>query len=236
MRLGKSRTDSCDPKTNGEHNFAEQIAGACRTIFDVGARTDDYFVHLNQRCQYHLFEPMANSFSKLKQKVGALPNVHLVNTALGSQQGTLRIHPDTQSIHKRPHGSESSQPIKIQRLDDYCQANEIREIDFLKIDVEGHEYEVMQGGENMIRNGVSMLQFEYGGTYREVGMTLANVFAFLGPKWFFYRITHNGLIAVETFTNKLETYRYANYVAARRPLNHCLRSHSSLVSRWFRRQ
>lgn len=47
-----------------------------------------------------------------------------------------------------------SQAIEIQldTLDNYCQRNEIRRIDFIKIDVEGHEFATLQGAQKTIKS------------------------------------------------------------------------------------
>lgn len=207
-----------NPATNGELAFSESLVPKCSTVFDVGARTDDYLVSLNQNCQFHLFEPMPESLEILRSKTRGISNVTIVDTALGQTKGTHWIYPDTQSIHHRPHGTEAQIPIKIQTLDDYCAANAIAQIDFLKIDVEGYELSVLQGGKNVVHNHVRTIQFEYGGTYRDAGISLHDVFAFLGPSWHHYKLESHGLTPIRRYRRSLENYQYANYVASRSPL------------------
>lgn len=231
--LGKRRSskqdfaDSPDPMLNGEHRLVPQ----CQTVFDVGARTDDYLVRLNRNCKFHLFEPMAESFAELQRKTLDDANVTIVNTALGNEHGDLQIYPDTQSIHKRPHGSSEPMEIKIQTLDDYCHNAGIETIDFMKIDVEGYELDVLRGGQQMIQERVRTIQFEYGGTYEEVGISLEDVFLFLGERWTMYRVLPSGLVEVPRYTERLENYQYANFVASRVALDECLAPSSSLLGR-----
>jgi FkbM family methyltransferase len=40
-----------------------------------------------------------------------------------------------------------SETVKLSTLDDYCEKNSIDRIDFLKMDVEGHELKVLKGAE-----------------------------------------------------------------------------------------
>ncbi len=48
-------------------------------------------------------------------------------------------------------------------MDDYCKINKIEHIHLVKIDVEGHEIKVLNGGINMIRNKqIDFIQFEFG--------------------------------------------------------------------------
>ena len=41
---------------------------------------------------------------------------------------------------------DNLESARLQTLDDYCEKNEIDKIDFIKIDVEGHEYKTLAGG------------------------------------------------------------------------------------------
>lgn len=229
-----SDANSPDPMLNGEHLFAERFVPKCRTVFDVGARTDDYLVRLNQDCDFHLFEPMSESFQQLQQKVTGNSRVRAVNTALGNEKGEVLIHPDTQSIHKRPHGESTPTTIVIQTLDEYCQQAEVESIDFMKIDVEGYELDVLRGGEGMIRNHVRTIQFEYGGTYQEVGISLGEVFEFLGDGWSIYRVCPKGLVEVAGYSPQLENYQYANFVASRERLDDYLAPANSLLKQIIR--
>lgn len=213
--LKSNPSGSSNPMINGEHLLAEKLVPRCKTVFDVGARTDDYLVRLNPDCHFHLFEPMAESFAQLQQKTKVDENVSLVNTALGAESGQVMIHPDTQSIHMRPNGGCQPVPITIQTLDGYCEQLGVESIGFMKIDVEGYELDVLRGGEATIRNCVRTIQFEYGGTYQEVGITLRDVIEFLGDGWMFYRVRPTGLEPIPSYDANLEDYRYSNYVASR---------------------
>ena len=51
-------------------------------------------------------------------------------------------------------------PIKIQKLKQYINDKNIKSVDFLKIDTEGYEYEILLGLENEIRL-VNIIMFEH---------------------------------------------------------------------------
>ena len=44
-------------------------------------------------------------------------------------------------------------PVQVQTIDDYCDKNSIGQIDILKIDTQGFDYEVLKGAERMLRDG-----------------------------------------------------------------------------------
>lgn len=51
--------------------------------------------------------------------------------------------------------------IQIDTMDDFCQKNNIEKVDFLKMDVQGYEYNILLGAQNMLKNGkIEYIQFE----------------------------------------------------------------------------
>lgn len=53
-------------------------------------------------------------------------------------------------------------PAQMIRGDEFCQENGIDHIDFLKIDTEGHDLNVLRGFGGMLTSGaISVIQFEY---------------------------------------------------------------------------
>jgi hypothetical protein len=59
--------------------------------------------------------------------------------------------------------SNHTQRIKLIRGDDFLDEKKINAIDFLKLDIEGAEYDALLGFENCIKSGkVKAVQFEYG--------------------------------------------------------------------------
>lgn len=206
-------------ETNGELRLAQHIIPNCKVVFDVGSRSDDYFVHLSEQCTFHLFEPMESHRGLLLEKVGRLPHVVVNDRALGNTNGRQELHPDSESICQRSNSRLPTVSIQIQRLDDYCLQQNVEQIDFLKIDTEGHELEVLKGGRNIIQSATKAIQFEYGGTYQDAGITLEMIFDFLGDKWSYYRVAPKRLVPLKHYKKSYEDFRYANYVASREPLD-----------------
>jgi FkbM family methyltransferase len=208
----------CNPETNGELRLATLLVPRCRVVFDVGVRQDDHLVQLNDHCEFHLFEPNAGHCQALAAKVGLRPNVTVNPLALGNRRGTSWMYPDTESLVKRPHSQLEPVTIALTRLDDYCRERNIPHIDFLKIDTEGFELEVLKGGREIVHRATRVIQFEYGGTYADAGITLEMVFDFLGPQWCYYRIRPQRLVRIKSCRRRYEDGCYTNYVASREPL------------------
>jgi hypothetical protein len=72
-------------------------------------------------------------------------------------------HSSLYDIQGLPEKSSQKQIIELVRGDDFMNENNIDFIDFLKLDIEGAEYDALTGFENCIKNSkVKAIQFEYG--------------------------------------------------------------------------
>lgn len=132
-------------------------------VFDIGANAGS-FIRATKSVltdtKIHAFEPHPVLCDYLISKY---PDVKVNNTCCGDKDETLYINiPDTSivisSVLDRPVFKElKSQTIhkhavKSQTLDTYCKEHNIESIDYIKIDVEGYEFRVMQGMENLLKN------------------------------------------------------------------------------------
>jgi FkbM family methyltransferase len=144
-----------------EIDIIEKIAGQRRRCIDIGANVGLYTYRFAQLFRYvESFEPIplcAKIISSSK-----LRNVTVHNTALSNQHGqaTLNI-PATGGPEATSFASLSNQfaeadtlTVDLQTLDSF----EFSEVDLIKIDVEGHELEVLQGGlETLKRESPTLL-------------------------------------------------------------------------------
>ena len=211
--------EDCRAETNGELRFAKLLVPSCRTVFDVGARQDSHLVELNAGCSFHLFEPLNKHYRALEARLRGQTNVALSRCALGDSRGEAWIYPHCESLIRRSLSTSAREPIQVMRLDEYCREKNVQQIDFLKIDTEGFELEVLKGGRDIVHSATRVIQFEYGGTYRDAGISLQMVFDFLGPRWSYYRILPHHLRPIQGYRRRYEDGRYANYVASRERLS-----------------
>ncbi|MBK6835122.1 MAG: FkbM family methyltransferase [Bacteroidetes bacterium] len=94
--------------------------------------------------------------------------------------------------------------------------NKIEKVDLLKIDTEGNEKKVLVGSEDFINPSIiKSVQFEYGGTYLDAGITLAEVVQLLMEKKYFVGKLFADHIKYEAdLGNFVEDYAYGNFVAS----------------------
>ena len=135
-----------------------------QVVFDIGARTDTDYVHLKPGIELHAFEPNPIFFQELKDKIGDRPHTYLNNYGLGDKSGMF-AYSNALQMFEGGEGGESDairedQRLEIRLLDGYCAEKGITRIDFLKIDTEGYDYQVLKGGEKAIKMS-RYIQYEH---------------------------------------------------------------------------
>ena len=85
------------------------------------------------------------------------------------------------------------QPVAVEEVqsttvDEYCQKNGIEHIDLLKVDVEGMEYQVLQGARRMmVGKMIGCCVFEFGQTTFDAGNTPEQIEDYLGGFGYYIR-------------------------------------------------
>ena len=152
-------------KTNGEEKFFMDIKDKINVIFDVGCRTDSEFINFNG--EVHYFDPINNFIENLKNQKNTNKKSYFNNFGLGNENNDFYYYPKYQSFYDRTNSCYISDDANKILLDiktgkDYIINNDIKNIDFLKIDTEGYELNVIKGFGDYIEN-IKVVQFEYGG-------------------------------------------------------------------------
>jgi FkbM family methyltransferase len=118
-------------------------------VLDIGANIGFFTVVLSDIVKLghvHSFEPIPENYNLLQHNASTLMNVTLYNCALGKESG----HVDMKSEHGNMGNSyvvnESAGSIPIHTLDSLQLSP-----NFIKMDVQGFEYDVLLGGIEMIK-------------------------------------------------------------------------------------
>ena len=207
MNEQRHLVNNCDPKTNGEMFLWNYLSKDCKIMFDVGCHTDNYYVLEHPSIIFHLFEPHPGFFETAASKCKDCTNVFMNNIGLGMEECTLDYYERGQSFVNR-FGEQPSRQIQVTTIDKYMEIHEISHIDFLKIDVEGFEYDVIKGSLQSISK-IKHIQFEYGGTFPERNVLLKDVYDMLEGRQI-YMIGPDGLYSRQ---EAIEHKQYCNYLA-----------------------
>jgi FkbM family methyltransferase len=212
--------NNCDPKTNGEELFFSSIKNNIKNIFDIGCRYDSEYINF---CgEVHYFDPVNEFIQELSKK----PNVNSIsyfnNFGLGNENKNLYYYPRYQSFYDRVNScivSDDSNKtlLHIKKAKDYIIDKNVNSIDFIKIDTEGYELNVLQGFEEYIEC-VKIIQFEYGGTFIDNNTNLIDVIEYLRQKGFynFSYLTSSGTFLITDFSDH---YQYCNIVCINKNSN-----------------
>jgi FkbM family methyltransferase len=205
--------NNCNSETNGEQHFYNHIKNNIQIIFDVGCRSDSEFI--NFEGDVHYFDPVETFVQTLSQKPNQNKNAYFNGFGLGNENKEVYYFPRYQSFFDRVnscHISDDSNKIllKIKTAKEYILENNIQTIDFLKIDTEGYELNVLQGFEEYIKD-IKIIQFEYGGTFLDNKLRLIDVVQYLENQGFhkFSYLVNNGVVPITDFNDH---YQYCNIV------------------------
>lgn len=139
--------------------FLLQTAKQCNIIFDVGANIGYYTVQLAQNTKgtVYAFEPMDYQYKTLLRnlELNSLTNVHPIKKIVSDSVGKQRIYfsgMENTAASSVVNKTDEFEEIPSVSLDGFCNENQIDQIDLIKIDVEGYEFNVLKGLENMLKN------------------------------------------------------------------------------------
>ena len=185
--------------TPEEVKFFKSIIPKCSVIFDVGCRDDNIFEQINPLAEIHYFDP--NISKKLCNKDHynsyALGSYELDHSQFYYKYGSL-MHRTEEPKFKDIHQAKE---VIIRRLDKYCDEKGIFKIDYLKIDTEGWDFEVLIGAGDML-DKIKYIQFEHFNVYAN-GKHVKDICEYLKPRYI-YEIggkPMNYLATFETFDN-----------------------------------
>ena len=148
------------------------------TIFDVGCNvginTVCYSV-LFKKPKIFSFEPISSTIKIFKKniKLNSLKNVKFYNIGFSNKKRNTFL-----SIPNKDQGErykfyvnhalysiygkgKRKVKVKMETIDNFVHRNHFEKLDFLKIDVEGHEFQVLKGAKKTIKKFKPVIQLEY---------------------------------------------------------------------------
>jgi FkbM family methyltransferase len=202
-------------------------------IFDVGANVGMYTILVNEifskNSDIFSFEPSKKTFNKLGVNTKQITNTNLFNFGFGSINGFLTLYNNEEesglaSVYERrlDHFNikmNLKEEIEIKTIDSFCTENNIKEINLLKLDVEGHELGVLTGAVNMLNScKINFIQFEFGGCNIDSRTYFQDFYYLLNKDFYIYRIVVDGLYKIENYKEMYEAFTTTNYLAERKKI------------------
>lgn len=219
------RNEGSDFETNGERRMLERLAGQnFKIALDIGANVGHWTtaaLDAWKACEVHAFEIAPETARKLTEAVGKYlggQRAKIHSLGLSDQPGSIQMYyfPDDSELtcDAPRHTGKQSVPFlaEVTTLDAFCIQENISQIDFLKIDVEGVEYKVMRGGGEIIRSQkVQCIQFEYGAFSTDSRFMLKDYYNLLKENYYIGKI-YPKYIDFRDYNWTMEDFRFCNYV------------------------
>ena len=166
--------------------YKENLKNASVCILDVGAnkgQSIDFFLRINPNAKITAFEPNKKLFQFLQEKYHSNANINLNNLGVSNTNGELEFNEnildetstfeslnlDSKYLEKKAKvlgvTKESiivdKYKVAVVTLSEYLKLNDNSSFDVLKIDVEGHELQVLEGlFSNGIQFKIRLIQLE----------------------------------------------------------------------------
>ncbi len=151
-----------------DNDFAATIAHYLTpesVVADIGANIGEFSVAIARHAKkVYAFEPVTRSRTLLEKNTAPYPTVEIIACALGNKEGAVSLTPDSES-NSGTYRVTGKGSIPMRTLDSFT-----IKPDFIKIDVQGLEVQVLQGAVKSIQENkpiilfeISDLTFKYGG-------------------------------------------------------------------------
>jgi FkbM family methyltransferase len=143
-----------------------RAAKEAAVIFDVGANAGIYSLAAlasQPAALVHAFEPTPEIARRLREtaQLNGLDGLFVHDAAVSSRPGHAalrRFRGETGSNEgmnfiSADRSERAVERVKTIRLDEFCRNENIDQVDLMKVDVQGHEYAVLQGAEGLVSGG-----------------------------------------------------------------------------------
>jgi FkbM family methyltransferase len=204
-----------------------------KLAIDIGGNVGDYSMEMRNRnpdLEIHIFEPDQTNLTILRNRFIEDRLITVVPSAISNNSGNAILYADTPgsvlaSLTKRnlKHldiNFEAKQQVATIRFEDYWKnALSSRLLDIVKIDIEGHELDALEGFGSAIES-VKVLQFEFGGCNIDTRTFFQDFWYFFKKHQFdIFRITPNGMESISRYREVDEFFSTTNYIAKNSRIN-----------------
>lgn len=206
------------------------LATAPQLAIDIGGNIGKYTAEIRRRnpsTEIHTFEPSLKNIKILESKFSNDSKIKIVPYAVSDSPGVFTLYSDTPGSgassltqRKLDHFNihfDIEESVNTIRFEDYwTQQLSCRNLDLVKIDIEGHELAALKGFGKAIE-ATKVLQFEFGGCNIDTRTFFQDFWYFFKNHDFeLFRISPLGLDRIYTYRESDEFFITTNYIAVNR--------------------
>jgi FkbM family methyltransferase len=213
--------------------FLRDLLRPGQVVIDIGANYGVYALTMANAVgvdgRVFAFEPVAKTAGYLRQSLDAnnFKQAEVLQLAISVAPGTGRISTQPQAeLNALVDGSklESSEEVRLDSLDNFFSGR--TDVDFLKIDAEGHEQMILDGGRDFFASNSPLVLYEIKENY---GIHLELVESFNGLGYDSYRLLPGLNILVPFDPSSFSDDYLLNIFACKQDQACLLRSQGKLV-------
>jgi FkbM family methyltransferase len=228
-----------DSRSNGERLVLDALARqpGIQTIVDVGANVGDWSMLAAQAvpgATIHALEVVPETFDRLRANHAARANIVAYPVGLSDAPGEVDVYcapgnsslatcvaGASESIHHAAHPAVRG---RVTTGDQFCAEHGIDRIDFLKLDVEGYEPNVLRGFTTALTSGrIKVVQFEYGTVNILIRFLLRDFYDLLAPLGMRIGKVYPTYVEFREYDVGHEDFLGPNYVAVHTSMTSLLR-------------
>ena len=212
-----------------EIQFTKNFLKESDCFFDIGANIGLYSLHASKyagnKGAIFAFEPTPTTYKKLcsNLELNKISNVYPQNIALSDKSGSMIFNVSKKNYDawnsfaklKQLNNNSEEITVKTVTLDEFIEEKNIKQIDLIKLDVEGWELYVLKGAIKLLSSKTNipvwLIEFTEANTFA-AGYYCGEIFDYMelfGYKWYAYDVEKN-----ELFPKQKELhYPYQNLIA-----------------------
>ena len=159
---------------NGENWLREKFL-SCSVYVDIGYNKGEwsqYIANRNKSSKIYAFDPCNDVVKKFQYEKVEFPNIKLEQLALSNKDGLIDFYDygemnGCNSLSKRDMDfpdsiNPSIYQVSVTSLDKWALKNNLKHIDFLKIDAEGEDLNILEGASSLLdEQSIDVILFEY---------------------------------------------------------------------------
>lgn len=205
---------SLDSDTNGEFWLLKNLP-AQPIVLDVGFNAGDFTNHIleaSPNAKVWAFDPAKQAAKAFQENFAKDTRVSFVPAALSDQEGEMEFHDYDNmcsSLAKRPDAGPEARTYKVRvtTLATWFKESGLERIDFLKIDAEGYDANVIAGSIPLLQQKrVGCIMFEFANGWVNNRRFLGEVVAMLESTDYTLMQLFNGFLAPVTYSAKNERF------------------------------